>query len=296
MFGLRGAYFYLVAIQITFIKFLKKIYFSSGLYNKSLISKVPAQVFFSPNPFLLSLISPFTKNSFKINEINPNEFWFKNKKIGDNHNFLWLNLIDRKSDGKKIQKIIYIWMTKYSKFEKKIWETSALSSRIISWILNIEIIINNTTFEFKTNLIGAQDTILAGGRYDGLSKMISNFSLPGVGWAAGIERIALMIEKKYTFNPLVVLIPQMDIHTFKVLEFYKKLLDVGIRTEMIYSGSLNKKLKRANKISAKFAVIVGNNEIKKNVVQLKNFQNGEQVEMKFEELITMFKSMDVSNC
>ena len=155
---------------------------------------------------------------------------------------------------------------------------------------------SHTTFEFKTNLIGAQDTILAGGRYDGLSKMISNFSLPGVGWAAGIERIALMIEKKYTFNPLVVLIPQMDIHTFKVLEFYKKLLDVGIRTEMIYSGSLNKKLKRANKISATFAVIVGENEIKKNVVQLKNFQNGEQVEMKFEELITMFKSMDVSNC
>ena len=155
---------------------------------------------------------------------------------------------------------------------------------------------SHTTFEFKTNLIGAQDTILAGGRYDGLSKMISNLSLPGVGWAAGIERIALMIEKKYTFNPLVVLIPQMDTHNFKVLEFYKKLLDVGIRTEMIYSGSLNKKLKRANKISATFAVIVGENEIKKNVVQLKNFQNGEQVEMKFEELITMFKSMDVSNC
>ena len=155
---------------------------------------------------------------------------------------------------------------------------------------------SHTTFEFKTNLIGAQDTILAGGRYDGLSKMISNLSLPGVGWAAGIERIALMIEKKYTFNPLVVLIPQMDTHNFKVLEFYKKLLDVGIRTEMIYSGSLNKKLKRANKISATFAVIVGENEIKNNVVQLKNFQNGEQVEMKFEELITMFKSMDVSNC
>jgi len=155
---------------------------------------------------------------------------------------------------------------------------------------------SHTTFEFKTNLIGAQDTILAGGRYDGLSKMISNLSLPGVGWAAGIERIALMIEKKYTFNPLVVLIPQMDAHNFKVLEFYKKLLDAGIRTEMIYSGSLNKKLKRANKISATFAVIVGENEIKKNVVQLKNFQSGEQVEMKFEELITMFKTMDVSNC
>ena len=155
---------------------------------------------------------------------------------------------------------------------------------------------SHTTFEFKTNLIGTQDTILAGGRYDGLSKMISNLSLPGVGWAAGVERIALMIDKKYSFNPLLVLIPHAEKHNFIILEFYKKLIDEGIRTEMIYSGSLNKKLKRANKISAKFAVIIGENEIRNNVVQLKNLQNGEQLEMKFEELLTKFKSMDVSNC
>ena len=104
-----------------------------------------------------------------------------------------------------------------------------------------------------------------------------------------------MIEKKYIFNPLVVLIPQMDKHNFKVLELYKKLLDEGIRTEMFYSGSLNKKLKRANKISATFAVIVGEKEIKKNVVQLKNFQNGDQVEMKFEELVIKAQSMENSN-
>ena len=78
---------------------------------------MPAQVFFSPNPFYLAYIS-ILKNSFKINEINPNEFWFKNKKIEITIIFCG-NLIDRKSDGKKIQKIIYIWMTKYSKFEKK---------------------------------------------------------------------------------------------------------------------------------------------------------------------------------
>ena len=155
---------------------------------------------------------------------------------------------------------------------------------------------SHTTFEFKTKLIGAQDTILAGGRYDGLSKMISNISLPGVGWAAGVERIALMIDKKYSFNPLVVLIPHAEKHNFIILELYKKLIDEGIRTEMIYSGSLNKKLKRANKILAKFAVIIGENEIRNNVVQLKNLQNGEQLEMKFEELLTKFKSMDVSNC
>ena len=153
MFGLKGAYFYLVAIQITFIKFFKKIYFLSNHYHKSLKSKIPTQVYFNPNPFLLSLISPYKKNSFRINEINVNDFWIesKNKNIYDHHNFLWLSLIDRKSDVKSILKIIYLWMLKYSKFKRKIWENSTVSNRMISWILNIDIIINNGTFEFKKN-------------------------------------------------------------------------------------------------------------------------------------------------
>ena len=153
MFGLKSAYLYVVAISITFIKFFKKIYFLSKHYNNSLISKVPAQVYFNPNPFLLSIISPYRKKTFKINEINPNDFWIenKNKDIAYHHNFLWLSLIDRKIDGKNIQRIIYLWMLKYSNFKKKIWETSTLSTRVISWILNIDIIINNGTFDFKKN-------------------------------------------------------------------------------------------------------------------------------------------------
>ena len=153
MFGLKGAYFYFIALQIIFIKFWKKIYFSTSHYNNSLKSKPPTQVIFNPNPFLLSIISPYERKTFKINEISPNNFWLskKNKNFKDNHNFLWLNLIDRKIDGKNIQKIIYLWILKYSKFNKDIWDTTTLSSRIISWILNIDIIINNGTFEFKKN-------------------------------------------------------------------------------------------------------------------------------------------------
>ena len=154
MFGLKGAYFYLVAIQIAFIKFFKKIYFLTNHYHESLKSKIPTQVYFNPNPFLLSLISPYKKKSFRINEININDFWVvsKNKNISDHHNFLWLSLIDRKVDGKSIQKIIYLWMFKYSKFKRKVWENSILSNRLISWILNIDIIINNGTFEFKKKI------------------------------------------------------------------------------------------------------------------------------------------------
>ena len=151
MFGLKSAYFYLVAIQVTFVKFFKKLYFSTSHYNNSLKSKIPIQVFFNPNPFLLSLISPYTKKLFNFSDVNPNDIWLdkKNKKIDQYHNYLWLNLINRKTDEKNIQKIIYLWIIKYSNFKRKIWETSTLSSRVISWMLNIDIIINNGTFEFK---------------------------------------------------------------------------------------------------------------------------------------------------
>ena len=155
MFGLRSVYFYLIACQITFIKFFKKLYFSSKNYNKSLESKTPQQVYYNPNPFLLSIIAPSNEQTFKINEIDPNIFWFENKKkhTDQMHNFFWLSLIDRKTDHKKLKKIIFIWMIKNSKYRKKIWETSTLSARIISWILNTDIILNNSTFDFKKNFL-----------------------------------------------------------------------------------------------------------------------------------------------
>ena len=155
MFGLKSVYFYLIACLITFIKFFKKIYFSSKNYNTSLESKTPQQVYYNPNPFLLSIITSYNVPSFKINEIDANIFWLEDKKKNAEqlHNFFWLNLINRKTDYKNIKKIIYIWMLKNSLYKRKIWETSTLSERVISWILNIDIILNNSTFEFKRNFL-----------------------------------------------------------------------------------------------------------------------------------------------
>ncbi len=155
MFGLKSVYLYLIACQITLIKFFKKLYFSSKNYNKSLESKTPQQVYYNPNPFLLSIITSNSDKSFKVSEIDPNIFWIEDKKKNTEqmHNFFWLNLIDRKADHTKLKKIIYIWMLKNAKYKKKIWETSTLSARVISWILNIDIILNNSTFEFKKNFL-----------------------------------------------------------------------------------------------------------------------------------------------
>jgi len=155
MFGLKSVYFYLIACQITLIKFLKKLYFSSKNYNKSLESKTPQQVYYSPNPFLLSIITSYSNLSFKISDLDPNNFWLEDKKKDSEqmHNFFWLNLIDRKTDHIKIKKIIYVWMLKNSKYKAKIWDTTTLSARITSWILNIDIILNNSTFEFRKNFL-----------------------------------------------------------------------------------------------------------------------------------------------
>ena len=158
MFNLKSIYFYFLAVQISLIKFIKKIYFSTNYYNKSLISKAPQQFYFHPNPFLLSSITNYKKYSFKISEIDPNVFWLDKKKTWEEkeiHNFLWLNLIDRKNDGKSLQKIIDVWMFKNSKYKRHVWESSVISKRIISWILNVEIILNNGSFYFKRNFLNS---------------------------------------------------------------------------------------------------------------------------------------------
>ena len=158
MSNLKSIYFYFLAVQISLIKFFKKIYFSTNFYNKSLISKTPQQFYFHPNPFLLSSITNYKKYSFKVSEIDPNVFWVKKKNNWEEkeiHSFLWLNLIDRKNDGKSLQKIIDVWMLKHSKYKRKVWESSVLSKRIISWILNVDIILNNGSFYFKKNFLNS---------------------------------------------------------------------------------------------------------------------------------------------
>ena len=158
MFNLKSIYFYFLAIQISLIKFIKKIYFSTSYYNKSLASKTPRQFYFHPNPFLLSSITNYKKYSFKIGEIDPNVFWLNKKNAWEEkelHSFLWLNLIDRKNDGKSLQKIIDVWMLKHSKYKRNVWESSILSKRIISWILNVDIILNNGSFFFKRSFLNS---------------------------------------------------------------------------------------------------------------------------------------------
>ena len=156
MISLKTAFYYILAVKINFIKLFKKIYFTTGFYKKSLISKIPNQFFFFPNPFLMSFFSNYRKFAFQINNLDPNKFWSQNYSHNEKkelHNFLWLSSIDRKDDTSTLRKIISLWNLNNLKYKSLVWETSIISKRIMSWILNADIILKNSNFDFKRNFI-----------------------------------------------------------------------------------------------------------------------------------------------
>ena len=143
----------------------------------------------------------------------------------------------------------------------------------------------HTAFEFTTNELGSQGTVLAGGRYDGLSKMLGGPDVPGVGWAAGIERLALMVYSEFDSAIDVVLIGQSDNYNFLLFPIMKKLVQQGIKSEIIYNGNLSKKFKRANKINASYAIILGEEEIDKNVIKFKDLKSGNEELLNIDQII-----------
>ncbi len=158
MMSLKTAYYYILAVKINFLKIFKKIYFTSSFYKKTLITKIPNQFLFFPNPFLMSSFSNYKKFAFQINDLNPNNFWdHKNtdKEKRELHNFLWLSSIDRKDNTSTLRKIISLWNEKNLTYKSLIWETGVISKRVISWILNADIILKNSNFDFKRNFIGS---------------------------------------------------------------------------------------------------------------------------------------------
>ena len=156
MLYLKSAYYYFLSIKINFSKLINKIYFTTTTYNKSLKSKAPNQFYFFPNPFLLSSFISYKKFSFKISNVNPDKFWrniVTSKEQNNLHSYLWLGLIDRKNDASIIRKIISIWIDINKKYESVIWENSIISKRIISWILNADIVLSGTNHIFKNDFL-----------------------------------------------------------------------------------------------------------------------------------------------
>ncbi len=134
----------------------------------------------------------------------------------------------------------------------------------------------HTAFEFITDRLGAQGTVLGGGRYDGLIEQMGGTPTPGVGWAAGIERLAMLIAEPPAPPPPVALIPIGERAEERVLGLARELRRAGIRAIFDYRGSLKKRMTRAARAGAAFAVIFGEDEIAAGRYALKDLASGEQ--------------------
>ena len=158
MFSFKAAYFYFLAVKILLARFAKKIYFSTNYYNKLLKTKLPEQLYFYPNPFLLSSFVNQKIFTFKLSKVSVDTFWndFESTKEDEDLNsFFWLNLINRKNDGEAIQQIISIWIKNNIKYRKKNWGNLQVSKRILAWILNADIILNNADRGFKESFFNS---------------------------------------------------------------------------------------------------------------------------------------------
>lgn len=148
---------------------------------------------------------------------------------------------------------------------------------------------NHTVFEFVTSHLGSQNAVLSGGRYNGLIESMGGPQTPGVGWAAGTDRLALLLEKPKAEHQTVAVLSATDFGKSKVLEVMQSLRDSGIPAQTIYSGNMSKQMKKANKRGCSHALILGD-ELQEKQYVLKNFTSGEQTNMGESEMLKVLKS------
>ncbi len=143
---------------------------------------------------------------------------------------------------------------------------------------------NHTAFEFVTTALGAQGTVMAGGRYDGLVAEMGGPPTPAVGWAAGIERLAMLLPQPPAVPPPIAVVPVGAEAEGAAIDILQALRRAGLRAEMAYRGNLKRRMERANRIGAHAAVILGEAELARGVAQVKDLQTGAQREVSLGEV------------
>lgn len=149
---------------------------------------------------------------------------------------------------------------------------------------------SSTVYEIVTNKLGAQGTVLGGGRYDNLLKQLGDKDIPAVGFAAGVERMMMLLEDYPKNNPDVY-VAWLGENTQEFgLKIAKILRDNGIKTFVDFnSKGMKSHMKKADKLAVKYCIIVGEDEMNKDVVVLKDFSARTQEEMSLEKAIEIIK-------
>lgn len=149
----------------------------------------------------------------------------------------------------------------------------------------------HTAFEFKASHLGAQSAVLAGGRYDGLSQQMGGPNLPSVGWAAGIERLAMLSTHQLASDPTFVVVPLGQEAESIAWQVAQSLRDNRVHVHLTYEGSLKSRMKKANKFNAFAAIILGDEEVHNKTATVKILDTGMQRTLPLEQLESYLKSL-----
>jgi len=137
----------------------------------------------------------------------------------------------------------------------------------------------HTTFEFTTESLGAQGTVIGGGRYDGLIEILGGPATPGIGFAGGIERLAMLCGDAPARPRPVAIIPVGAAARMPALRLTHRLRRAGYAADLGFAGNLSKRMTRANKLNAGCALLLGDDELAREVVSLRDLDSGEQREV-----------------
>jgi histidyl-tRNA synthetase len=143
----------------------------------------------------------------------------------------------------------------------------------------------HTAFEFITTQLGAQGTVLGGGRYDGLAKLLGGPDMAGVGWAAGVDRLAMLLGSAPVDQAPIAVVPLGAEAETLAQRLVFEMRAAGLLVDMNYSGNMKKRLTRANKVQAATAVIIGEDEIAAGVALVRNMEDGAQREVALDRLV-----------
>lgn len=149
---------------------------------------------------------------------------------------------------------------------------------------------SSTVFEIVTNKLGSQGTVLGGGRYDNLLKQLGDKDIPAFGFASGVERIMMLLEE-YPKKSTDVYLAWLGENTLeKAMEITALLRENNIKVSVDYhSKGMKSHMKKADKLNTKYCIILGEDELAKNAVILKNFETREQEEISMENIVRAIK-------
>lgn len=137
----------------------------------------------------------------------------------------------------------------------------------------------HTAFEFTTDALGAQGAVIAGGRYDGLVAQMGGPETAGIGWAGGIERLSMLTDEPDPAPRPIALVPVGAEAEIETLALADRLRRAGLVIELGYRGSLRRRLSRADRLNACAAVILGEDELAREVATVRDLDSGEQEEV-----------------